>query len=67
MVPGISWKFWKTTWFEGSSTAVEEGRSSEAKRKLGLDILNNTEIIMTIIIFFLFLKRELDFFFKARA
>ena len=41
-VPGISWKFWKTTWFEGSSTAVEEGRSRAAKREFGLDILNNT-------------------------
>ena len=34
--------FWKTAWFEDSPTAVEEGQSSEAKRELGLDILNNT-------------------------
>ena len=30
------------SWWVGSSTAVEEGQSSEAKRELGLDILNNT-------------------------
>ena len=42
VAPGISWKFWKATWFGGSSTAVEEGQTGRAKKEMGLDMINYT-------------------------
>ena len=42
VVSGISWQFWKATWFEGSSTAVEVGQTGRAKKEIGLDMINYT-------------------------
>ena len=42
VVPGISWQFWKATWFEDSSTAVEVGQTGRAKKGIGLDMINYT-------------------------
>ena len=42
VVPGMSWWFWKATWFEGSSTAVEVGQTGRAKKEIGLDMINYT-------------------------